>query len=92
MTDSIMYIIMTLVPRGPAMRSVTFTELRNQAKKYFDAVERGETVEVYRHGKPVALLMPARGNSIERWRTSRPIALSGASLSQAILAERAISR
>ena len=33
------------------MVRVTFSELRNNAKKYFDAVEQGELVEVYRHGK-----------------------------------------
>jgi prevent-host-death family protein len=41
------------------MKTVTFSQLRNNAKKYFDAVEKGETVEVYRHGKPVAILSPA---------------------------------
>ena len=70
------------------MRTVTFSELRNQAKKYFDAVERGETIEVYRHGKPVALLMPIRKHSLDRWKTSHPLQLSGASLSHAILADR----
>lgn len=74
------------------MRMVTFSSLRNNAKKYFDAVERGETVEVYRHGKPVALLMPIRGRSLERWKSSGPLLLSGVSLSAAILADRSESR
>lgn len=74
------------------MRTVTFSELRNQAKKYFDAVERGETVEIYRHGKPIAILMPIRRHSLERWKTARPLQLSGASLSAAILADRSESR
>ncbi len=74
------------------MRTATFSELRNQAKKYFDAVERGETIEIYRHGKPVALLMPIRKNSLERWKTSLPLRLSGASLSAAILADRSENR
>lgn len=74
------------------MRSVTFSELRNQAKKFFDAVERGETVEVYRHGKPVAMLMPIRKHSLGRWKTSRPLQLAGTSLSAAILADRSESR
>ena len=42
------------------MKTVTFSQLRNNAKKYFDAVEQGETVEVYRHGKPVAVISPTR--------------------------------
>ena len=71
------------------MRTVTFSELRNQAKKYFDAVESGETVEIYRHGKPVAILMPFRKGSANRWKKSHPLRLSGASLlSSAILADR----
>ena len=70
------------------MRTVTFSELRNQAKKYFDAVEKGETVEVYRHGKPVAFLMPIRKRSLDRWKAFRPLKLSGVSLSQAILKDR----
>lgn len=74
------------------MKTATFSELRNQAKKYFDAVERGETIEIYRHGKPVAILMPFRQHSLERWRTAQPLSLSGASLSEAILADRAQSR
>jgi prevent-host-death family protein len=41
------------------MKTVTFSQLRNNAKKYFDAVEKGESVEVYRHGKPAAILSPA---------------------------------
>lgn len=74
------------------MRTVTFSELRHQAKKYFDAVENGETVEIYRHGKPVAILMPARKRPLNRWKTFRPLKLSGASLSRAILADRSESR
>jgi prevent-host-death family protein len=70
------------------MRTATFSEFRNQAKKYFDAVESGESVEIYRHGKPVAVLTPIRKQSLDRWRSARPLTLSGASLSRAILAER----
>ena len=74
------------------MKMATFSGLRNQAKKYFDAVERGETIEIYRHGKPVALLMPIQKHSLERWRTAHPLSLSGASLSEAILSDRAETR
>lgn len=74
------------------MLTVTFTELRNHAKKYFDAVEEGESVEIYRHGKPIARLLPARPASVGRWKTGRPLKLTGASLSKAILAERSENR
>jgi len=70
------------------MLIATFSELRNHAKKYFDAVERGESVEVYRNGKPVAILAPIRPAASERWKTARPLSLEGVSLSQAILCER----
>ncbi|MBI4387184.1 MAG: type II toxin-antitoxin system Phd/YefM family antitoxin [Elusimicrobia bacterium] len=74
------------------MKTVTFTELRHRAKKYFDAVERGEMLEVFRHGKPVALLMPVGERGLARWRRAQPLKLSGASLSQAIRTERAETR
>ena len=40
------------------MKTATFSEFRNNARKYLDEVENGEVVEIYRHGKPVALLSP----------------------------------
>ncbi len=74
------------------MKTVTFSQLRNNAKRYFDAVEGGETLEVYRHGKPIALLSPARERTTLRWGSSRPLRLPGISLSEAILADRSESR
>lgn len=69
------------------MLIATFSELRNHAKRYFDAVESGETVQVYRKGKPVAILTPVR--DADRWKAATPVQIKGVSLSQAILAERA---
>ena len=43
---------------APRMRQTTFTELRKQAKTFFDAVERGEVVRVFRNGKPIADIVP----------------------------------
>ena len=74
------------------MITVTFSELRNHARKYFDRVEAGETVEVYRNGKPVARLTPCRGGEGSRWKTSNPLRIPGVSLSRAILDERRESR
>jgi len=73
------------------MIPVTFSELRNHAKKYFDQVEAGNTLEVYRNGKPVAILSPFTQRSTDRWKRARPLKLTGVSLSDAILAERAES-
>jgi prevent-host-death family protein len=70
------------------MKSVTFSELRNNAKKYFDTVERGETFEVFRHGKPVAILMPTGARTRSPTREASPLRIPGASLARAILKER----
>ncbi len=74
------------------MKIATFTQLRNNAKKYFDEVEEGETIEIYRHGKPIAILSPLRSAASSRWKEANPRVLSGVSLSQAILQERRESR
>jgi prevent-host-death family protein len=70
------------------MKSVTFSELRNNAKKYFDTVEQGETLEVFRHGKPVAILMPAGSRRRSSTRDVSPLRVPGVSLAKAILKER----
>ena len=74
------------------MVRVTFSELRNNAKKYFDAVEQGESVEVYRHGKPVAIVSPITQHAMDSWRHANPVEIDGVSLSKAILADRRKSR
>jgi prevent-host-death family protein len=75
------------------MKTVTFSQLRNNAKKYFDAVEHGETMEVYRHGKPIALLSPVlREPALNRWKTANPIKIPGVSASKMIIEERKKSR
>lgn len=70
------------------MIPVTFSELRHHAKKYFDAVEKGQALEVYRHGKPIAIVSPRVKSSGQRWKSARPIRINKVSLSQAILEER----
>jgi prevent-host-death family protein len=71
-----------------AMITVTQTEFRNQIRKYMDAVERGEAVEICRHGRPVAALVPRRSSTKEYWRKVRAHRIDGVSLSRAILEER----
>jgi prevent-host-death family protein len=73
------------------MITVTFTELRNHAKKYFDAVDEGETIAVCRHGKPVAVLSPFVEKSLDRWKRANPQQIEGEELSKVILAERQLS-
>jgi len=74
------------------MITVTFTELRNHAKKYFDAVNDGETIAVCRHGKPVALLAPIGDRAMDRWKRANPLRIEGVELSKAILSQRRSAR
>jgi prevent-host-death family protein len=71
------------------MRETTFTELRNHAKSFFDAVEDGETVRVYRNGRPVADIVPVK-SAMPAWK--RPpqarLSLGSLSLGDEILADR----
>ncbi len=71
------------------MRETTFTELRNHAKAFFDSVEGGETVRVYRNGRPVADIVPVKAE-IPAWKkTPRTrLSLGGLSLSAEVLADR----
>jgi prevent-host-death family protein len=75
------------------MRQTTFTELRNQAKTFFDAVERGEVVRVFRNGKPIADIVPV-GAETPSWkrRVAQPLIIKGVSMSVEILKDRVQSR
>jgi antitoxin (DNA-binding transcriptional repressor) of toxin-antitoxin stability system len=74
------------------MKTVTFSQLRNNAKKYFDAVEQGETVEVFRYGKPIAIVSPVLREPSGRWKTANPIKIPGVSVSKVFIEERRKSR
>jgi antitoxin (DNA-binding transcriptional repressor) of toxin-antitoxin stability system len=82
----LLYIIISL------MKRVTFSQLRNNAKKYFDLVERGENIEVFRHGKLIAVLAQPPTHDTSRWKVANPLELNGAALSKAILDDRSSSR
>ena len=71
------------------MRETTFTELRNQAKQFFDLVEAGEIVRVSRNGKPIAEIHPIP-KDLPSWkkRPARPLLVGGAEIGQLILTER----
>lgn len=70
------------------MRDTTFTELRNHAKDYFDAVEDGETVRVFRNGKPIAEIVPIRPEAPSWKKPATPLTVKGLSLSREILRDR----
>ena len=70
------------------MRDATFTELRNHAKDYFDAVEGGDTIRVFRNGRPIAEIVPFR-SGIPSWKKqAAPLLVKGLSLSREILDDR----
>lgn len=71
------------------MRQAAFTDLRNNAKLYFDYVEAGESVRVLRNGKPIADIVPIAPD-LPSWkrRKARPLVIDGASLSKLILQDR----
>lgn len=71
------------------MKQATFSELRKNAKFFFDMVEAGESVRILRNGKPVADLVPTSAE-IPSWkrRTVQPLVIEGVSVSQMILDER----
>lgn len=70
------------------MQETTFTELRAHAKRFFDAVERGETVRVLRNGKPAAEIFPIRASGVSWKRGALPLTIKGLSLSSEILKDR----
>ncbi len=71
------------------MRQVAFTELRNNAKVFFDLVETGESVRILRNGKPIADIVPIAAD-LPSWKRckAQPLVLDGVAISQLILNER----
>jgi antitoxin (DNA-binding transcriptional repressor) of toxin-antitoxin stability system len=71
------------------MKSVSFTDFRKHASTWLDLVEKGAEVEIRRHGKVVARIVPPGSRDEPSWR--RPgLKLAGKmpSLSQAIVEDR----
>ena len=73
--------------------SVPLSEFRANTSAMIDLVEKGETVRILRHGKPVAELVPMQPQAAQKvpsWKQPfEPVVLSpGVSLSQAVLDER----
>ena len=72
------------------MTSFSFTEFRKQASKVLDLVENGETVQLLRHGKAIAKIVPVETRKhTTAWKhPGLRLVISGASLSKAVLEER----
>ncbi len=67
----------------------TLTELLNNAKTFFDTVEKSQTVRVFRNGKAVAQIVPINGTAPAWRRNSAPLNIRGLALSREILKDRA---
>lgn len=73
------------------MKTVTLTEFRSRASGYLTEVERGETILVLRHGRPIAEVCPvdSRDRSTPSWkRNALRLCAKGSGLSAAVLEER----
>jgi len=62
--------------------------LCKHVKDYFDAVEGGDTVRVFRNGKPIAEIVPVRSEVLSWKGQSTPLTVKGLSSSREILSER----
>ena len=73
------------------MTTITFTQFRQSAKTYFDAVERGQKVRITRHGKAIAMMVPI-GRQVDSallWKKpALRLKVPGVSLSHVILKDR----
>jgi len=75
------------------MHTIPLSEFRANASAMIDLVEKGETVRILRHGKPVAELVPpttVASAKVPSWkRPFEPVQLPpGASFSNAVLDDR----
>ena len=73
------------------MKTVSFTEFRNNASDMLTMVEQGEVLVVLRHGRPVAEISPCADATGQQPSWKRPalrLSMSGRALSAAILEDR----
>lgn len=71
------------------MRKVSFTEFRKDASSFIDLVERGEEVEIQRHGRVVARLVAPGLRSEPAWKKpGLKLVTKSPSLSKAIIENR----
>jgi antitoxin (DNA-binding transcriptional repressor) of toxin-antitoxin stability system len=76
------------------MKTVNFTEFRNNASLFLSAVEKGEIVLVMRHGKAIAKISPPESKDDDQPSWKKPalrLVAKGKNLSSAILEERELS-
>jgi len=89
-----MYIMSIWEEGGLSMKLVTFTQFRQNAATYFNAVEKGEIVQILRHGRAIAEITPITvNNDMTSWKQpGLRLLIRGVSLSREILRERKTSK
>ena len=72
------------------MITITQTEFRKHMREYMEAVGRGETLRVYRHGRPFAQVSPLPSDGVPSWKRDRPLIRlpEGVSASRTVIEER----
>jgi len=73
------------------MINVTFTAFRKDASALFSAVEKGEVIQITRHGKPIAEITPFKGvtHMLPSWKKKiMKKTIKGEALSAMIIGER----
>ena len=71
------------------MTKVSFTEFRQNAKRYFEAAHKGEIICVTRHGEVYAEITAPKKNRIPAWKKpALRLKVPGVSFSDAIIEER----
>ena len=74
---------------NPDMKTVSFTDFRKNASSFLDLVEQGEEVEIQRHGKVVARLIPPVSRKEPAWKKpGLKLITKAPSLSKAVLENR----
>ena len=71
------------------MKTISFTDFRNNASSLIDLVEKGEEVQIQRHGKVVARLVPPVEREEPAWKKpGLKLVTKAPSLSKAVLEDR----
>jgi prevent-host-death family protein len=71
------------------MKTVSFTDFRKNASSILDLVEKGEEVEIKRHGKVIARVVPPDPRDEPAWKKPGiKLVTKASSLSKAILEDR----
>ena len=70
------------------METITQTAFRREPKRWLDAVEAGETVQITRYGTPVAILSPPPRAPTDYWQGVKPMRIPRLSLSRMVVGLR----